>query len=93
MIEPSQIVITRTEDHGTITLRGPHFALDLTQRDAIVVQGVVAREDWHSVIDDAPDGIGVSARLHVYGKERLMEIKRLVDRGLEEIARQERGLD
>jgi hypothetical protein len=86
MINASHIVITRTEDHGTITLRGPNFALDLTCRPDAVV-----RAGWHSALDDDPQGRGVTTRLHAYGKERLLEIKLLVDEGLEEIERQERG--
>lgn len=86
MIDVSHITITRTEKDGTITFRGPNFALDLTHRPDAVV-----RSGWHSALDDDPEGKGVTTRLHAYSKERLLEIKLLVDHGLAEIEKQERG--
>lgn len=74
------IEIVRTEDHGTITLRAPHMALDLTLRP-----DTMKRAGWHTVIDDDPQGTGVQTRLHVYGKERLLELKALIDQAVEEI--------
>lgn len=88
MIDTSHIVITRTEDHGTVTFRGPHFALDLTNRPAHL-----KRAGWHSALDDDPAGRGVTTRLHVYGKERLLEIMALVEHGLKEVEKQEQSRD
>lgn len=74
------IAIVRTEDHGTVTFRAPHLALDLTLRP-----DTMKRAGWHTVIDDDPQGTGCQTRLHVYGKERLLELKALVDEAVQEI--------
>ena len=79
--------IVRTEDHGTVSFRGSHFALDLTLRPA-----EVKRAGWHAVLDDDPKGEGLHTRLHVYGVEGLKELSALLCEGLAEIAAQERGV-
>jgi hypothetical protein len=78
------IPITRSEDHGTITFRGPHLAINITQ-----MPPESFRQGWHSVLDDDPDGKGVTTRLHAYGRERLEEIRQLVEAALHEMETQE----
>lgn len=74
------VVIVRSEDHGTTTLRAPHIAVDLTLRP-----DTMKRAGWHTVIDDDPQGIGCQTRLHVYGRERLLELKALIDEAVKEM--------
>lgn len=80
------VPIVRSEDHGTVSLRSSHMALDLTQRP-----DTMKRAGWHVVIDDDPQGTGCQTRLHVYGRARLLEIKALVDEAVKEVEAQETG--
>jgi hypothetical protein len=94
MMIPLPSPITRTEDHGTVTFRGARFALDVTKCAPTLIHPDQDRDpSWHSTLDDDPAGSGVSKRLHVYGRDSLMEIRLLVDRALEEIDRQENAHD
>jgi len=79
------VPIVRSEDHGTVTLRAPHIAVDLTLRP-----DTMKRAGWHTVIDDDPQGIGCQTRLHVYGRERLLELKALIDQAVEEMTKEGR---
>jgi len=79
-VHGTSIPITRSEDHGTISLRSSHIALDMVLRP-----DTMKRAGWHIVLDDDPQGTGCQTRMHVYGRDKLLEIKALVDSALEEI--------
>lgn len=63
-----------TRDHGTITVRGSSLSVDATHRDKPAV-----RHGWHIVIDDDCHGHGTQVRLHLYGRERLTELRELLE--------------
>lgn len=92
MTDSASIPIARKEDtvNGTVTFFGPNFALDLRKGNPKRIHPDQTRDStWHSALDDDPGGKGITTRLHTYGREHLLEIKLLIESGLEEIDKQE----
>lgn len=73
-------MITRSQDHQTITLRGAQLAIDIVTRPP-----EHKRAGLQVILDDDPSGQHCQTRLHVYGVAGWRELVALIKAAESEI--------